>query len=148
MDYSLLIGVVRRNFEVLNDFPGEIPPAELGNANEENRRMLENNDIEQGGLSSSAGKAADATATAAPTSSPSYAGKRSISVQSNRSQFSCYSLGTASDRNGTEVSGTGISLETYLRDGMNVEVVEAPGTYYIGLIDMLQEWNFNKKIER
>jgi hypothetical protein len=31
---------------------------------------------------------------------------------------------------------------------MNVEVVEAPGTYYIGLIDMLQEWNFNKKIER
>lgn len=32
--------------------------------------------------------------------------------------------------------------------GLDVEVVEAPGTYYIGLIDVLQEWNLSKKLER
>lgn len=31
---------------------------------------------------------------------------------------------------------------------LDVEVVEAPGTYYIGLIDTLQEWNLAKKVER
>lgn len=32
--------------------------------------------------------------------------------------------------------------------GMRAAVVEGPGTYYIGIIDILQEWNFSKKLER
>jgi hypothetical protein len=32
--------------------------------------------------------------------------------------------------------------------GSDVDVVEGPGTFYIGIIDVLQEWNFHKKAER
>ena len=31
---------------------------------------------------------------------------------------------------------------------VNANVVEGPGTYYIGIIDMLQEWNMEKKMEK
>lgn len=31
---------------------------------------------------------------------------------------------------------------------VNANVVEGPGTYYIGIIDMLQEWNTQKKMEK
>lgn len=39
----------------------------------------------------------------------------------------------------------------FLRDedgGMHATVVEGPGTYYMGIIDILQYWNFEKKVER
>jgi hypothetical protein len=32
--------------------------------------------------------------------------------------------------------------------GMHAAVVEGPGTYYMGIIDVLQEWNWEKKLER
>lgn len=32
--------------------------------------------------------------------------------------------------------------------GMRARLVEGPGTYYIGIIDVLQEWNFTKQMER
>lgn len=32
--------------------------------------------------------------------------------------------------------------------GLRVGVVEGPGKYYIGIIDVLQEWNWKKKFER
>ncbi len=32
--------------------------------------------------------------------------------------------------------------------GMRARIVEGPGTYYIGIIDILQEWNFSKRLER
>lgn len=35
-----------------------------------------------------------------------------------------------------------------LDGGMRARLVEGPGTYYIGIIDVLQEWNFKKKMER
>jgi hypothetical protein len=28
------------------------------------------------------------------------------------------------------------------------EVIEGPGIYYVGIIDILQEWNLSKKVER
>ena len=31
---------------------------------------------------------------------------------------------------------------------VKANIVEGPGTYYIGIIDMLQKWNTNKKLER
>jgi hypothetical protein len=31
--------------------------------------------------------------------------------------------------------------------GLKARVVEGPGTYYIGIIDILQEWNWQKKLE-
>ncbi|KAJ1432976.1 hypothetical protein B484DRAFT_429674 [Ochromonadaceae sp. CCMP2298] len=32
--------------------------------------------------------------------------------------------------------------------GMRARAVEGPGTYYVGIIDILQEWNFAKQMER
>lgn len=32
--------------------------------------------------------------------------------------------------------------------GMHAAVVEGPGTYYMAIIDILQEWNWSKKLER
>lgn len=32
--------------------------------------------------------------------------------------------------------------------GVQAGTVDAPGTYYIGIIDVLQEWNFKKRLER
>ena len=43
------------------------------------------------------------------------------------------------------------SGDMFLRDedgGMHATVVEGPGTYYMGIIDILQYWNFEKKAER
>jgi len=31
---------------------------------------------------------------------------------------------------------------------IHAEMIEGPGIYYIGIIDMLQKWNYNKKLER
>lgn len=41
--------------------------------------------------------------------------------------------------------------DPFLRDsdgGMHATVVEGPGTYYMGIIDVLQHWNWEKKMER
>lgn len=43
------------------------------------------------------------------------------------------------------------SLNELLRDkenGMRAMLVEGPGTYYLGIIDVLQQWSFTKKVER
>merc|ERR1711920_895093 len=34
------------------------------------------------------------------------------------------------------------------KGGVKARVTEGPGIYYLGVIDMLQEWNFKKKGER
>lgn len=43
------------------------------------------------------------------------------------------------------------SNDPFMRDedgGMHVTVVEGPGTYFMGIIDVLQHWNWEKKLER
>lgn len=43
------------------------------------------------------------------------------------------------------------STDIFQRDpdgGMHAAVVEGPGTYYMGIIDVLQQWNWEKKLER
>lgn len=43
------------------------------------------------------------------------------------------------------------NLDIFQRDndgGMHAAVVEGPGTYYMGIIDVLQQWNWEKKLER
>jgi hypothetical protein len=32
--------------------------------------------------------------------------------------------------------------------GMHAAVVEGPGTYYMGIIDVLQQWDYSKRLER
>eukprot|EP01038_Epipyxis_sp_PR26KG_P004541 gene4541-6411_t len=40
------------------------------------------------------------------------------------------------------------SLHRDAHGGMQVRIVEGPGVYYLGMIDILQEWNFFKRCER
>lgn len=37
---------------------------------------------------------------------------------------------------------------SYYKGGVKAQVTEGPGIYYLGVIDMLQEWNLKKKAER
>lgn len=60
-----------------------------------------------------------------------------------------------SGRNSTgTVSTAGTSTaprDKFLRDsegGLRARYVEGPGIYYIGIIDILQEWNYQKRLER
>uniref|UniRef100_M4B9H5 PIPK domain-containing protein n=1 Tax=Hyaloperonospora arabidopsidis (strain Emoy2) TaxID=559515 RepID=M4B9H5_HYAAE len=39
-------------------------------------------------------------------------------------------------------------LQQSAHGGMSVDEVHGPGLYYLGLIDMLQQWNFRKRVER
>ena len=71
-----------------------------------------------------------------------------------------YSLLVGVVRRKFEVMDRNTSLQSYpetsttdvfQRDadgGMHAAVVEGPGTYYMGIIDVLQEWNWEKKLER
>lgn len=93
MDYSLLVGVTRKSFDVLRD--------------------------EYSRISKSA---------------------RSDSFLSTGS-FNSTPPATSS-----EVKG-----DVFMRDkdgGMDVVMVHGPATYYIGIIDILQQWNWRKKVER
>src|SRR5690606_15924600 len=38
-------------------------------------------------------------------------------------------------------------LKTY-NGGVQTQVIEGPGIYYMGIIDILQKWDFKKKFER
>ena len=105
MDYSLIIGIVRRHFEV---------------AHAENVLGVVGDDDDANDYNPSSGPAMS-TATVSE-------GPLSLVLR----QF----------------SGEGIRMEDFLRTGLNAEIVEAPGTYYIGIIDALQEWNWSKKLER
>jgi hypothetical protein len=40
------------------------------------------------------------------------------------------------------------SVKRDLHGGIRADVVEGPGSYYIGIIDVLQRWNWKKRLER
>ena len=50
------------------------------------------------------------------------------------------------DRAGTYT--TVMNTVGYKQQVINARYIEGPGFYYIGIIDMLQKWNFKKKVER
>lgn len=59
---------------------------------------------------------------------------------------SCSSIGSRSSSNGTFGPGSKPFHQTS-HGGMNVDEVHGPGIYFMGLIDMLQQWNFRKRLE-
>lgn len=112
MDYSLLVGVARKSFEVLGE-------------SEQDRRVSRiQGTINEG-----------------------------VEAETKRSsRISQYVIDEDS-----EISSNITSLkmtaneDIFLRDkdgGMNAVVVHGPATYYFGIIDILQQWNWTKKYER
>lgn len=95
MDYSILIGVKSRKFEVIDNQDKPDDPADL-----------------QTQTQSSNG-----------TTNPLHRTMRVSSIARN-------------------------PLKKDMDGGMHAGLVEGPGTYYFGIIDVLQEWNWQKKLER
>jgi hypothetical protein len=123
MDYSLLVGVVTRHFEVkarpLLDDALDYPPLHLPS-----ERSSETH------LETSANSIINEA-----HHSPSSAQDRSSSVRT-----------PATSTKAAVAPNNPLSKDD---DGaIGAEVVQAPGTYYFGIIDILQEWNWSKKFER
>ena len=123
MDYSLLIGVRRERFKVLD------------NANSSN---------DTGDRMSRASIMRDTELSVTP-SFDAHGSLRNVRA------------GHASTNSTSSIVARPSMLTTvpvedaFKRDhdgGMRARLVEGPGTYYIGIIDVLQEWNFKKKMER
>jgi len=64
----------------------------------------------------------------------------SINTSANNSSFPSQKTGS------TATADNPLSKDE--EGAIGAEVVQAPGTYYFGIIDILQEWNFAKKLER
>ena len=103
MDYSLLVGVRRRNFEILDS------SSETGSVTsmDESRMTLTSN-----------------------SSNP-------IHTSSTNTMSSPLTQKEAPNPFGQDEDGA-----------FNACVVEGQGTFYIGIIDILQEWNWSKWMER
>ena len=101
MDYSLLVGVTRKSFDVLGDGDTSSVPHQ--------RRSTSRHFHDE--------------SSSTPTGSGS----------------------------GRSTGSGNMEEDVFLRDedgGMHAVVVHGPATYYFGIIDILQQWNWRKKLER
>jgi hypothetical protein len=196
MDYSLLVGVVTRHFEVKarpstieeessqddssqsqqNQAHGkgqDAPPSSSPSFSSASSSSTSVAVAAAGGGSSSVTNAGVSVGGPEPRSSSVTASPRNSLRQSIQQQQQLQQLRTASD---TTASVTAASVNTSANQSsapsratttgntttatsdnplskdeegaIGAEVVQAPGTYYFGIIDILQEWNFAKKVER
>lgn len=141
MDYSLLVGIKRRNFEVIDTSP-TMP------------------------LTKSHLDSVSAAATAAAAASPHGPANPLARLQSSKSQSADNKLKASTAAvPATPAAGTGpysvnapvvgsaskLNFTSAFKDpdgAMHAAVVEGQGTFYIGIIDILQEWNYDKWYER
>jgi hypothetical protein len=113
MDYSLLVGIKRRNFEVLDSLPSTPLTQSAVNSHQQGTAGSPNG---QKKVHSAAGWGSNSpvpTLKAVRTMSPG-------------------ALANLRDADGA----------------LHAAVVEGQGTFYIGIIDILQEWNYDKWYER
>jgi hypothetical protein len=80
------------------------------------------------------------------TASDTTASVTAASVNTSANQSSAPSRATTTGNTTTATSDNPLSKDE--EGAIGAEVVQAPGTYYFGIIDILQEWNFAKKVER
>ncbi|RMX69451.1 hypothetical protein DD238_003725 [Peronospora effusa] len=78
---------------------------------------------------------------------------RSNSSESHNSSFvrNRSSSGDFQDSRGCKcspgINGVKKPLHHLAHEGMSVDEVHGPGLYYLGLVDILQQWNFRKRVE-
>lgn len=146
MDYSLLIGVRRERFKVLN------PDEEAARAS----MSVE----EDNGRPSSTGwptnRSSRAPSEVVPLHSSSFSSSRTVSrggpPQTRAADAwrlpNASSGGVGAQMNSTTLALSGDVHSSSFADGIRAVVVEGPGTYYLGIIDVLQQWDWKKRIER
>ncbi|GMF25531.1 unnamed protein product [Phytophthora lilii] len=137
IDYSLLVGIHHRSFNVSHyssadsfDSPAFVHHDSCCSASSAGSQFRGTN---RGGRSSSNG-----------SSSESYSFSTNSSFIRNRSSSS----GNQPSRGGCYCSASSRKpVHHFARGGMSVDEVHGPGLYYLGLIDILQQWNFRKRVE-
>ena len=138
MDYSLLIGVVRRRFEVMNA---------ARTSSHMNAAAAANGTTDGNSAGNETGNETRNGTGTAPHSN-STANHFGITGASGTST----STGAGSRAGaGAGVGAAAYSENPFMQDAdgaMNAGIVEGPGQYHIGIIDMLQEWSLHKRLER
>lgn len=138
MDYSLLVGIKRRNFEVIDSSPTtpltktHLDTAAAAAAAASASSGPVNPIARLQGQGKGSSEAANGAGATRPTSTPlSVTGSTAASAAA--------------------VSGAQPLFTPAFKDpdgAMHAAVVEGQGTFYIGIIDILQEWNYDKWYER
>ncbi len=135
MDYSLLDGIQRRNFEVIDSSPTaaltetHLDTAAAAAASASTGPVHPIARLQGQGKSNADGSVAG---IARPTSTP-------------------LSVAGTSTTGASAAAGTQPLFTPAFKDpdgAMHAAVVEGQGTFYIGIIDILQEWNYDKWYER
>ncbi|KAJ8525682.1 hypothetical protein ON010_g15432 [Phytophthora cinnamomi] len=135
IDYSLLVGIHHRSFNVSHyssadsfEAPAYVHHDSCCSVSSQFRGT------NRSGRSSSNGSSSD-----------SYSFSTNSSFVRNRSS----SGGNQPSRSGCYCSSNGRKpIHHFARGGgMSVDEVHGPGLYYLGLIDILQQWNFRKRVE-
>ena len=125
MDYSLLVGIKRRNFEVIDSSPtAALTKTHLDTAS-----------------------AAAASASPGPVNPIA----RLQGQSKSNNEVSTRPTSTPLSVTGSSATGTQPLFTPAFKDpdgAMHAAVVEGQGTFYIGIIDILQEWNYDKWYER
>ncbi|CEG44881.1 Phosphatidylinositol-4-phosphate-5-kinase (Pi-PIPK-D8/GPCR-PIPK/PiGK8) [Plasmopara halstedii] len=127
IDYSLLVGIHHRSFNVSHYSSAD---------------CFESPRFDSFGSMSSRFRVS--TRSGRSQSSEFYSSSTNSSFIRNRSS----SGGNRVDRGpGMELKDLQKPVHQGAHRGMSVDEVHGPGLYYLGLIDMLQQWNFRKRVE-
>ncbi|RLN71659.1 hypothetical protein BBJ28_00020609 [Nothophytophthora sp. Chile5] len=143
IDYSLLVGIHHRSFNVSHYSSADsFDPPPYGHR--ESCSSVGSNASRSHSCSRSRRSSSGASSNGGAynfSSNPSFVRDRSSSIGSRNSRACCCSSGVNSS------SASGKQFHRPTNGGMSVDEVHGPGVYYLGLIDMLQQWNFRKRVE-
>ncbi|EGZ23031.1 phosphatidylinositol-4-phosphate 5 kinase-like protein [Phytophthora sojae] len=135
IDYSLLVGIHHRSFNVSHyssadsfEAPAFVHHDSCCSVSSQFRST------NRSGRSSSNGSSSDSYSF---STNSSFVRNRSSSGGNQPSRSgACYCSNTSRK-----------PVHPFTRGGMSVDEVHGPGLYYLGLIDILQQWNFRKRVE-
>ncbi|KAG1707177.1 hypothetical protein DVH05_026373 [Phytophthora capsici] len=135
IDYSLLVGIHHRSFNV-----SHYSSADSFNS----PAYVQRDSCCSGSSSSSAGSHFRPSNRSARSSSND--SDNSCGLSTNSSFIRNRSSSNGNPRRFDSSTGRKI-VHPFAHGGMSVDEVHGPGLYYLGLIDILQQWNFRKRVE-
>lgn len=151
MDYSLLIGVRRERFTVLDSNSNSTSSSEKDSgSNRAGDRSSVMRDTELSMLGEGGSMVSRPTSSIVARPNGSTIGGLANGLANGLASGLANGNGLVSNPSSNQLLSE-MSQDVFRRDldgGMRARLVEGPGTYYIGIIDVLQEWNFKKKMER
>ncbi|KAG1692821.1 hypothetical protein DVH05_024436 [Phytophthora capsici] len=137
INYSLLVGIHHRSFNV-----SHYSSADSFNS----PAYVQRDSCCSGSSSSSAGSHFRPSNRSARSSSND--SDNSCGLSTNLSFIRNRSSSNGNPRRGCFDSSTGRKIvHPFAHGGMSVDEVRGPGLYYLDLIDILQQWNFRKRVE-